>query len=108
MKKLLALACAAVAFVAASSEWKSAIDLIVNDANLPAKEKIAVLRATAEGAGDARGEFVGAIRELAAETPVGRLGTPADIAASVLFLSGEGASFVTGQVLSPNGGFTVT
>ena len=47
-------------------------------------------------------------RELAAETPVGRLGTPADIAASVLFLSGEGASFVTGQALSPNGGFTVT
>ncbi len=68
MKKLLALACAAVAFVAIGNEWKAAIDAIVNDANLPAKEKIAVLRATAEGAGDARGEFVGAIRELAAET----------------------------------------
>ena len=68
MKKLLVLACMVAAFVATGSEWKSAIDAIVNDANLPAKEKIAVLRATAEGAGDARGEFVGAIRELAAET----------------------------------------
>ena len=47
-------------------------------------------------------------RELAAESAVGRLGTPEDIAASVLFLSGEGGSFVTGQVLSPNGGFTIT
>ncbi len=47
-------------------------------------------------------------RELAEQTPVGRLGTPDDIADAVIYLSGDGASFVTGQVLSPNGGFTVT
>ena len=46
-------------------------------------------------------------RELAAETPLGRLGTPRDVAAAVLFLSGEGGSFITGQVISPNGGFVI-
>ena len=46
-------------------------------------------------------------RDLTEQTPVGRLGTPADIASTVLYLAGDGASFVTGQVLSPNGGFTV-
>ena len=46
-------------------------------------------------------------RALANETPLGRLGTPRDIAAAVLFLSGEGGSFITGQVLSPNGGFVI-
>lgn len=47
-------------------------------------------------------------RELAAETPLGRLGTPADVAAAVLFLSGDGGSFITGQVISPNGGFVIS
>ncbi|MBO4283976.1 MAG: 3-oxoacyl-ACP reductase FabG [Clostridia bacterium] len=46
-------------------------------------------------------------RALAEETPLGRLGTPADVAASILFLSGKGGSFITGQVLSPNGGFVI-
>lgn len=44
---------------------------------------------------------------LAEETPLGRLGTPADVAKAALFLSGEGASFITGQVLGVNGGFVV-
>ena len=46
-------------------------------------------------------------RTLAEDTPLGRLGTPRDIAAAVLFLSGDGGSFITGQVLSPNGGFVI-
>ena len=46
-------------------------------------------------------------RSLADETPLGRLGTPRDIAQAVLFLSGEGGSFITGQVISPNGGFVI-
>jgi 2-hydroxycyclohexanecarboxyl-CoA dehydrogenase len=37
-------------------------------------------------------------------TPVGRIGQPDDIAAACVFLVSEEASFVTGQVLSPNGG----
>ncbi len=41
------------------------------------------------------------------ETPLGILGTPLDIANSVLFLASEKADFITGQVISPNGGFLI-
>lgn len=41
------------------------------------------------------------------DTPLMRIGTPAEVADCVLFLAGEGASFITGQVLSPNGGFVI-
>ena len=43
-------------------------------------------------------------RELAEETPMGRLGTPEEVAGAALFLCGEGASFITGQVLGVSGG----
>ena len=45
--------------------------------------------------------------DLAAETPLGRLGTPEDIAHAVSFFASEKASFITGQVLSADGGFIV-
>jgi 3-oxoacyl-[acyl-carrier protein] reductase len=38
-------------------------------------------------------------------TPLGRTGVPEDIAAVALFLVSDESSFVTGQVVSPNGGF---
>lgn len=41
------------------------------------------------------------------ETPLGKIGTPDDVAASVYFLAGEKADFMTGQVLSPNGGMVI-
>ncbi|MHB9879333.1 SDR family NAD(P)-dependent oxidoreductase [Pacificimonas sp. ICDLI1SI03] len=41
-------------------------------------------------------------------TPMGRLGEPDDIAAAVLFLSSGAASWITGQVLPVDGGFTVS
>ena len=44
-------------------------------------------------------------QELAAATPLGRIGNPADVAAAVAFLAGEAASFVTGAVIDVNGGF---
>ena len=44
---------------------------------------------------------------LAEQTPMGRLGTPEDIAAAAAFLAGEGAGFITGQVLTADGGFVV-
>lgn len=47
------------------------------------------------------------INELKAETPLGRLGTPEDIAAAALFLASDNASFITGQTLGVNGGFII-
>ena len=43
-------------------------------------------------------------RLIAAQTPLGRLGEPADVAAVAVFLAGPGGSFLTGQTISPNGG----
>lgn len=45
--------------------------------------------------------------QLLRETPVGRLGTPQDVAAAVLFLASPTASFITGQIISPNGGLVI-
>jgi 3-oxoacyl-[acyl-carrier protein] reductase len=39
-----------------------------------------------------------------AQTPLGRLGTAADVAAAVRFLASDDASFITGQVLGVDGG----
>jgi 2-hydroxycyclohexanecarboxyl-CoA dehydrogenase len=38
------------------------------------------------------------------QIPVGRLGTPEDIAAACAFLVSDAAGFMTGQIVSPNGG----
>lgn len=43
--------------------------------------------------------------QLAEETPLRRLGTPEDIARAVCFLAGNEADFITGQVLTVDGGF---
>ena len=47
------------------------------------------------------------LRDLAEQTPLGRLGTPEDIAHAVAFLASDKASFITGQVLGADGGFIV-
>lgn len=46
-----------------------------------------------------------ALRDLIDRTPLGRLGEAADVASALVFLAGEGASFITGQVLGVDGGF---
>jgi 3-oxoacyl-[acyl-carrier protein] reductase len=42
--------------------------------------------------------------KILASVPLGRMGTPEDIAGAVKFLAGEDASYITGQVLAVNGG----
>jgi 3-oxoacyl-[acyl-carrier protein] reductase len=51
---------------------------------------------------DALGEDVRA--KWAAQVPLGRLGTPDEVAAAVRFLASDEASYITGHVLAVNGG----
>lgn len=46
-----------------------------------------------------------AIEQLKAGEPIGRLGTPEEIAETVIFLCSEGASFITGQAIAVDGGW---
>ncbi len=48
-----------------------------------------------------------AIEEIKNETPLGRLGTPTEIANILLFLAGDESSFITGQVIGANGGMVI-
>jgi 2-hydroxycyclohexanecarboxyl-CoA dehydrogenase len=56
----------------------------------------------AEAAGD-----LAKIEKLAARIPVGRAGTPEDVAATCGFLCSDEASFITGQVVGVNGGMVL-
>ena len=44
---------------------------------------------------------------LADETPLGRIGTPEEAASAIAFLASDEASFLTGQVVAPNGGLVI-
>jgi 3-oxoacyl-[acyl-carrier protein] reductase len=45
--------------------------------------------------------------ELKEQTPLGIIGTGSDIAETVYFLASDKSDFITGQVISPNGGFLI-
>lgn len=44
--------------------------------------------------------------EVVRRHPVGRFGTPEEVAEAILWLASDGASFITGQALSVDGGYT--
>jgi 3-oxoacyl-[acyl-carrier protein] reductase len=57
---------------------------------------------------DLTNEILGKIQEDAIKaTPLGRLGTVEDVAQAVAFLASDEASFITGQVLSVDGGMVM-
>ena len=47
------------------------------------------------------------LKELADTTPLGRLGSPEEVAKTMLFLASDDASFITGQIVGVNGGFLI-
>lgn len=58
----------------------------------------------AEGMGDAQT----ATEQLTNMVPIGRMGSPEEIASTVLFLCSEAASYITGQSLVVDGGYIAT
>jgi NAD(P)-dependent dehydrogenase (short-subunit alcohol dehydrogenase family) len=52
-------------------------------------------------------DAAGGAEKLARAYPMGRIGEPGDIAGAVLFFASPLASWVTGQILSVSGGFTM-
>jgi 3-oxoacyl-[acyl-carrier protein] reductase len=47
------------------------------------------------------------IEQIKKEVPLGRMGEPQDVADAVLFLASDAASFITGHILTVDGGITV-
>lgn len=47
------------------------------------------------------------IDSFVSNVPLGRIGTPEDVAAAALFLASDDADYITGQVLGVNGGYVV-
>ena len=47
------------------------------------------------------------LHEICDNTPVGRIGTPEDVASAVLWFASEESGFVTGQILGVDGGYAI-
>ena len=45
--------------------------------------------------------------DIRSQIPLDRIGSTEDIASLALFLASEGANYITGQVISPNGGWVI-
>lgn len=76
---------------------------ITSNAVCPGPTDTPLLRGLGEA--DARGAKI--VGSLARAIPIGRLGTPEDVAPAVAFLASDAAAFITGQTLSVSGGLTM-
>lgn len=65
-----------------------------------------IMTAMADQAFDLAGDPVAAKRDALARHPVGRFGSPVDIANAVAWLASDEAAFVTGQTFTVDGGLT--
>jgi len=92
----------AVALECAENGWRVRVNSIhPGYIATPLLERALTRRAAAEGAD------VKALRgQLVEQDPLGRLGTPDDIANGVFFLASDEAAFVTGCELVIDGGYT--
>lgn len=52
-------------------------------------------------------EMISSMPDMRDKVPVGRLGTPDDVAGLVAFLSSDHAGYITGEVVDVNGGFLI-
>jgi NAD(P)-dependent dehydrogenase (short-subunit alcohol dehydrogenase family) len=52
-------------------------------------------------------ENADAMAYLTSNTPMGRLGMDHELDSAVLFLAGSGSSYITGQTIAVDGGWTV-
>ncbi|HZW38967.1 MAG TPA: SDR family oxidoreductase [Ignavibacteriaceae bacterium] len=48
------------------------------------------------------------VTKFGADTPLGRAGQPSEVAPAYVFLASEDASYITGQIIHPNGGSFIT
>jgi 3-oxoacyl-[acyl-carrier protein] reductase len=87
------------------SSTKAAIDNLTRGLALelaPRKVRVNAVTTESEGTSDL---FEGDdVKQVIASTPLGRVGTPADIARVVVFLASDDSAWVTGEVIRASGG----
>lgn len=99
------------AFAAIYAGSKHAVEGITKSAALEVASTGVRVNAVAPGPTDTGmlDRFTGTAERkaaLASRVPLARIGAPEDIAAAVLYLASEGAAFVTGQIVTVDGGKT--
>jgi glucose 1-dehydrogenase len=86
------------------SASKAAIEMLVREMALDLAEYGIRVNAVAPGWIDARGQA----EKANPAVPLGYLGDPKDIAQAMVFLASPNASYITGQTLTVDGGFSLT
>ena len=90
---------------------KGGVESLTRVLALELAEKKITVNAVAPGATDTPGASQGldktAKKQTEAAIPLARMGKPEEIAAAVLFLASKEAAYITGQVLTVDGGWTL-